>query len=65
MSIGVLLADSNSGSPLFGASPAGKWQEEPSTGCHGNDNLSEGVDASRVASVEEYWRGACLYSEVL
>ena len=61
MSIGVLLADSNSGSPLFGARLAGKWQEEPSTGCHGNDDLSEGVDALWVASVEEQWRGASVY----
>ena len=58
--IGVLFADCNSGAPLFGASPAGKWQEHPSTGCHGNDDLSEGVDAPWVASVEQ-WTGVSVY----
>ena len=47
----ALLADSSSRS-LFGVSSAGQCREEhPSTGCHGDDDSSEGVDESWVASV--------------
>ena len=53
----VLLADSSSRS-LFGVSSAGQCREEhPSTGCHGDDDSSEGVDESWVASVRSNREG--------